>query len=168
MYLLLKLDPAFPSCSRSFLGHPLFCHDSRPLSNSLRMNSFKTDTKQTTLTSFKMNVFRNTRGRVPPHRPQVPRFHNCLPRAHCAKGRLLTLLVSPLKSMFSGPTKSVHSTRLTTPLESAFTRFTPPNPFRIRVYKNHGGGGTPSIILSPLSGLKLALAVSSAPEEQHV
>jgi hypothetical protein len=35
---------------------------------------------------------------------------------------------------------SVHSTRLTTPLESAVTRFLPPNPFRLRSFSKHGEG----------------------------
>jgi hypothetical protein len=39
------------------------------------------------------------------------------------------------------PKKSVHSKRLTTPLESALTQFVPPNPFILRTYKKHRGGG---------------------------
>jgi hypothetical protein len=61
---------------------------------------------------------------------------NCLPRAIVAKGQLLT----PFQSTFSASPKSVHSNRLTTPLESAFTRLSNPNSFICNVYKKPGVG----------------------------
>src|SRR5713101_985780 len=40
------------------------------------------------------------------------------------------------------PLVTAENTRLITPLESTLTRKCPRNPFRIRTYKKHGGGGS--------------------------
>jgi hypothetical protein len=53
-----------------------------------------------------------------------------------------TPLPQPLYNQcLQAPENSVHSTRLTTTLESAFTRFLPPNSFIIRTFSKHGEGG---------------------------